>query len=135
MNIEEITFSHNDKLNLAEKIKKIKKKKYLIKILNMIRVDNNVYDINNNGLFIFFHKLTNSTYNKIDEYVNKIYNKHTKKKISIVSKEYSENDKVIPDYEFMNDFNNDNYASFSNREKIILRKKNYDNYINNNRDD
>ena len=128
-------FTHNDKLNLVEKIKKIKKKKYLINILNMIRIDNKVYNVNNNGLFIFFHNLTDETYNKIERFVENIYKKHTQTKISMATKEYTKTEKIIPDYDFMSDLNSDMYASLSNKEKMILRKRNYDDYLNNSRDD
>ena len=131
MTINEKIFTHDDKLSLVTKINKIKKKKYLLNILNMIIVDNNVYNINSNGLFIFFHNLSNPVYNKIEKYVDNIYKKYAQKKISNATKEYTKNEKFISDYEFMSEFNNDMYASLSNKEKMIIKKRNYDEYIHN----
>ncbi len=127
-------YDHNDKLKLVTRINKIKKKKYLFQILNLIKVDNDVYNINSNGLFIFFHNLTNSTYAKIEKYVNHIYNKHTQTKISVATNEYTQSGRIISDYDFMDDLNSNIYASLSNKEKMILRKKNYDDHLNNNRE-
>ena len=99
-----------------------------MKILQLILVENKEYTLNSNGLFIFFHNLSDKTYNKINNYVENIYNKHTQNKISFAEKEYSKTDKIIHDYDFMSDFNDEAYASLSNKEKMFLRKKNYDEF-------
>jgi hypothetical protein len=46
-------------------VSKIKKKEYLIKIFKIITQDNKDYTENNNGIFIFFHNLSDDTYYKL----------------------------------------------------------------------
>ena len=41
------------------------------------------YTENNNGVFIFFHNLSDDVYDQIDSYVNKIYKMHKKSSSTI----------------------------------------------------
>ena len=68
--------SNDKKLEIVKKINKIKKKEYLINIFKIITRDNNEYTENNNGIFIFFHNLSDDVYDKIDTYINYIYKIH-----------------------------------------------------------
>lgn len=69
-------YDHDKKLEIVKKINKIKKKEYLINIFKIITRDNNEYTENNNGIFIFFHNLSDDIYDKIDTYINYIYKIH-----------------------------------------------------------
>jgi len=69
-------YDHDKKLEFVKKINKIKKKEYLINIFKIITRDNNEYTENNNGIFIFFHNLSDDIYDKVDTYINYIYKIH-----------------------------------------------------------
>jgi len=122
-------YTHNKKIELVKKINKIKKKEYLINIFKIINSTSNDYTENNNGIFIFFHNLNDETYEKIETYVNMIYKLHQNTSIkSIFSSELSDNFIVISE---MSDTIDDN-KELSNKEKMIMRRKKYEEYITHN---
>jgi hypothetical protein len=71
-------YDHVKKLELVRKIKKIKKQEYLKNIFKIIRLHSDNYNINNNGVFVFFHNLSDEAYEQIENYVNNIYKIHKK---------------------------------------------------------
>ncbi len=131
-NEQEIEYTYADKIALKTKLEKIKDKTYLLHIYNILKDDDVKCSLNNNGLFTFFHNLKNSTYQKLDKYVEYIYNKNTQSRIVKITKEYVQNDdKIITDYDFLNDLKSDMFDSLSNREKKMMRKKIYDEQLEN----
>ena len=54
----ESKYDYLKKMNLVKKINKIKKKEYLINIFKIITKDSKDFSENNNGVFIFFHNLS-----------------------------------------------------------------------------
>lgn len=126
-------YTHGMKKKLANKIKKIKRKEDIARILNIILADNPSYMENSNGLFMFFHKLEDSTYNKISEELKKI-NK-TKKyfnESSINSETLSEKKEYKPyaKDEFPSQQGISPKLKFSNREKSLIKRRRYDKNIN-----
>ena len=128
-------YDYHKKMDLVKRINKIKKKEYLLNIFNIImeKSSQNDYTENTNGVFIFFHNLSDDTYEKLDSYVNNIYKTHIKSGIkSIFNTDLSDN---------LTDFNKENTIELeninkelSNKEKMIMRRKKYENYLSQNQE-
>ena len=125
-------YDHNKKMELVKKINKIKKKEYLINIFKIILLHSKDYTENNNGVFVFFHNLTDEAYNDIESYVNKIYKMHKKSSsniLNIYNSDLSDSQNLLSDtIEFDNDKN------LSNKEKLIMRRKKYEKYLDQNQE-
>ena len=119
-------------MELVKKINKIKKKEYLIEIFKILTSETNDYSDNNNGVFIFFHNLSDDTYEKVESYVNNIYKLHKQINTSanIFNSELSDiNQNISETIEISN-----NDKNLSNKEKMIMRRKKYEEYLNHNQD-
>ena len=125
-------YTHDMKKKLANKIKKIKKKEDMAKILNIILVDNPSYMENKNGLFMFFHKLKDCTYEKIDKELKNINRKKKYYTESINSENLSERKEYRPyaQDEFPSQQGISPKLKFSNREKSLIKRRRYDKNIN-----
>ena len=123
--VENSKYDHNKKLELVKKINKIKKKEYLIHIFKIITFNNKDYTENKNGVFIFFHNLSDEIYEKLEIYVNYIYKLHNKSSNNTNSD--SLNSINISDLIELSisDIN----KNLSNKEKVLLKRRNYENYI------
>lgn len=116
---------------LADKISKIRNKKILERIRDtIVRYNKNIkITENTNGLFLRFHNLENETYIKLDNIIKK-YNKTKKSRNlnSTISQEYmtQSSDPVL--------FSTDSRLKYSNKEKNIIKRKNYDKVISENTD-
>ncbi len=123
----ESKYNYSKKMILVKKINKIKKKDYLINIFKIITKDTKDFSENNNGIFIFFHNLSDETYEKLDVYVNYIYKIY-----------YKNNNSEISDIINISDIKTtvDNKKeillqnNLSNKEKTLLKRKKYEEYIN-----
>ena len=87
-------YPYDKKKRLAKKISTLKKKEDMVKILEIIYEDNKNITENQNGLFMFFHKLNDSTYHKIDLYLRM----NTKKKTSDENKSLDESSSSFISY-------------------------------------
>ena len=141
-------YDHNKKAELVRRINKIKKKEYLINIFNIITTSSKDYTENTNGVFIFFHNLEDEIYEKIESYVNNIYKLHKKnfnlKKIinselsdSIIGLSETINDDNQIDLDNNNNTNTNEHLKdinkqLSNKEKMIIKRKKYEQYLNKN---
>ena len=67
-----MSYSHEKKKKMAKRIQKIKTKEDIAKIVDLIIMDNPHYKENNNGIFMFFHKLKDETYAKIEKELQNI---------------------------------------------------------------
>lgn len=133
-NVDEVTlnitkyvkYDHMKKMEIKKKIEKIKKKEYLIDIFKIITSSTTDYSENNNGVFIFFHDLSDEIYEKVENYVNNIYRMHrtATSSINIFNSEISET--INDNTEKANDKN------LTNKEKLILRRKKYEEYLTHN---
>jgi hypothetical protein len=124
-------YDYTKKMELKKKIEKIKKKEFLVDIFKILTAETKDYSENNNGIFIFFHELSDETYEKVESYVNNIYKIHkntTNLSTNVFNSEISE---IINDYSDKNLLDNKN---LTNKEKIILKRKMYEEYISNNQD-
>ena len=123
-------YDYNKKMELVKKISKIKKKEYLINIFKIITSENKDYTENTNGVFIFFHNLSDDVYDKLENYVNYIYKIHNKnnQNISVLSDSLNSIN-VSELLEISSSFPDIN-KNLSNKEKMLLRRRNYEEYIN-----
>lgn len=128
----EATYSYEKKKRLAERISKVKRKEDMVKIFEIIYQDNKNITENQNGLFMFFHKLNDSTYHKIDLFLRST----TKKKTSddnTTSECKSESTKGYTSY-VKNDFPDQESLNpklkYSNREKNLIKRQRYDDHLN-----
>ena len=121
-------------MELVKKIEKIKKSDYLVNIFKIIKSYSKNYNINNNGIFVFFHDLSDEAYESVENYVNSIYKLHKKssKKINIYDSEYSESQIIQSILSESIELNNE--KELSNKEKVIKRRKNYAKYLDQNQD-
>jgi hypothetical protein len=93
---------------------------------DLIILFNKEYTENNNGVFIFFHNLDDEVYEKIENYVNLIYKMHKKTDniLNIFSSDFSDSINIVSDtIEF------ENNKDLSNKEKMIMRRKKYEEYL------
>ena len=129
---KESKYDYSKKLQLVRKINKIKKKDYLLNIFKIILKDNKDFSENNNGVFIFFHNLTDETYEKLEIYVNYIFKLHQKNTTSEFSDSIKNSDIIssLPLDTFGDNKKEILIASnLSNKEKSLLRRKKYEEYI------
>jgi len=122
------TFSHDDKIKMIEKIKMITDKKILVKLFSIIYQEIKSVTHNDNGFFIFFHKLSNETYQQVDDELNSIFKKPTSEF------DDSQSDKKTYTPYTIDEFPSQNGISpklkFSNKEKNIIKRRRYDKNIN-----
>ena len=137
--IKACKYDHNKKLDLANKINKIKKKEYLVNIFKIITTSSKEFTENTNGVFVFFHNLDDETYEKLESYVNHIYKLHKKKNSfkNILSSDISDSiinfsETIETDAIEKESDTDDMTKELSNKEKIIMRRKKYEEYLNQN---
>jgi hypothetical protein len=127
-------YDYTKKMELVKKIQKIKKSEYLINIFKIIKMESKNYNVNNNGIFVMFHDLSDEIYENIENYVDSIYKLHKKSMniINIYDSEYSENQLI---QSILSDkIELDNEKNLSNKEKVIMKRKKYEKYLDQNRD-
>jgi hypothetical protein len=127
-----IKYDHSKKMEIKKRIEKIKKKEYLIDIFKIITDEiKDAYTPNKNGIFLFFHNLSDETYEKVENYVNNVYKMH-KNNINMNSSNIF-NTEIS---ETLNENKEDVDEKFlTNKEKIILRRKKYENYLSHNQEE
>lgn len=127
-------YDYTRKMELVKKIQKIKKSEYLINIFKIIKLHSKKYNINSNGIFVMFHDLSDEVYENIESYVNSIYKLH-KKSLSVINiydSEYSES-QIIQSI-LSDTIELDNEKNLSNKEKVIMRRKKYEKYLDQNQE-
>jgi len=129
----EATYSYEKKKRLAERISKVKRKEDMVKIFEIIYQDNKNITENQNGLFMFFHKLNDSTYHKIDLFLRSTTKKKTSDENNTTSDCKSESAKGYTSY-VKNDFPDQESLNpklkYSNREKNLIKRQRYDDHLN-----
>jgi predicted nucleotide-binding protein len=133
-------YSHEKKKKLADKISKIKRKETLVKIFEIIYSDNKEITENNNGLFMFFHKLKDSTYEKIEAYLKSLSDKN-KSTAATTTTTSSETDSSPDKKKSFVPYTKDEFPAqegmspklkFSNKEKNLIKRKRYDKTVSSN---
>lgn len=130
-------YDYYKKMELVKKIQKIKKSDYLVNIFKILQKHSENYNINNNGIFIFFHDLSDEAYESIENYVNSIYKLHKKSlsnKINIYDSEYTENNLIQSILSDSIELDSKNEKELSNKEKVIKKRKNYAKYLDQNQE-
>lgn len=131
-------FDYNKKMDLVRKINKIKKKKYLLDIFKIILLYSKNYTENNNGVFVFFHNLDDDVYEKIELYVNDVYKLHKNNldlnPKSIITTVQTDGSDIFTESSEIINHDLDNEKNLSNKEKIIMKRKKYEKYINQNQE-
>lgn len=127
-------YTYNKIQRLANKISKIKRKRTLVRIYEIIIEtpgnDNVCSTQNNNGLFMYFHKLNEETYRAIENYLT-LLDKKKSCDINPISSEDNVFEKYTP-------YSQDDFPTqkgiglklkYSNREKNIIKRRRYDKNI------
>lgn len=117
-------FSHKQKKLLAKKISDIEKKHHILNICEIIKNDSSHKEVteNNNGVFMHFQNLNNETYIKIEQYIENI-------SITNASSTPLSSDDVYTPYsydEYNIQPNSSSKIKYSNKEKNIIKRKRYD---------
>ena len=135
---QENKFDHFKKMELVKKINKIKKKEYLFNIFKIIKLHTENYNTNNNGTFIFFHNLPDEGYIAIENYVNNIFKTHKKSSniLNIFNSELSDTQNIYSETQnfYSDTIEVENEKELSNKEKIIMRRKKYEKYLDQNQE-
>ena len=132
------TYTFEFKKKLKEKIERLTEKKHLEKIRDIIFKYNPDISVsqNSSGMLLFFHNLTDETYNKIENYIDKI-NKDIIKELTIsyantLSSDINDSEDInIKNIEISN-------IKLSSLEKNLIKKKDYYDKLeveNNNKED
>ncbi len=124
-------YSYDDMEKLSQKIQKIKKKKNLEEIRDIIIINNKKLNITENsyGIYLCFNQLSDETFIKLDKYIKK-YNDSEKNVLSASTFNIS----CTPTNDNENSgYSNNNYLydqnsrlKFSNKEKNLIKKRLYD---------
>lgn len=132
--MENNIYTHDKKKKLADRISKIKKKEHMIKIFEIIYKENKSITENNNGIFMFFHTLSDETYKKIEDYLKQIEKNKIDNKSKIVNSEtYPIKKKEYQPYaqdEIVSQEDIIPKLKFSNKEKNIIKRRKYYKTIN-----
>ena len=129
-------YSHTKKKKLAEKIMNIKDKKQLLKIKTIIFNENPSLSVvkNSTGILLYFQDLKISTYVKLDDFLNnKIIKKYMKKinNINNIENELSCDQNTASSDIVSSLSSNTNDYKYSNKERNIIRRKQYEETLNN----
>ncbi len=124
-------YTYDEMEKLSQKIQKIKKKKNLEEIRDIIIDNNSELNITENsyGIYLCFNQLTPKTFQKLEKYVKNYFDieKHNKTSstynIPYSSTNEEENTKYLPN-DFLYDQNS--RLKFSNKEKNLIKKRLYD---------
>ena len=123
------SYSYEKKKRLADKISKIKKKEDMVKILEIIYDDNKNITENQNGTFMLFHNLDDSTYNKLEAYLKTLSKKRNTNSVTSDSISEKKEYKSYVEDELEQSSINLN-MKYSNKEKNLIKRSRYDNLIN-----
>lgn len=126
-------YSYEEKKKLANKISKIKKKGDLVKIFQIIYGENQSVTENNNGFFMFFHKLSDPTYVKIDIFLKQLNKKRIEESSETLSSEKKEY-RPYTEEDFPSQKGICPKLKFSNKEKNLIKRRIYDKNMNNQND-
>ncbi len=125
-----MAISHDRKRVIKDKIEKLKKKRHLIEIFKIISSDANINKSeNNNGIFLYFNNLKDETYIKLERYLDMIEleDNVTETEFSATFSESNSTNIIDEDY--------GSKLKLSNKEKNIIKKKQYDKILSESRVD
>jgi hypothetical protein len=112
---------------IKDRIDNVKRRRYLIDIYKIIKSNNDIDSTENkNGIFIHFENLSDATYKKLEKYLNAIDQESQNTETEFSATISETNSATIIE---------ENYGTklkFSNKEKNIIRKKEYENMLKSN---
>lgn len=121
-------YTHEDKKRLADKISTIKKKEYLFKILKIIKNEKQDITSNNNGLFMYFHNLSDKAYDDITEIIEEYDADNSDDYTDQIFIEKASYEPYATD-EFPSQTTMSPKLKYSNKERNLLKRKRYDNRL------
>jgi hypothetical protein len=129
--VESNTYSTQRRKKIAQKIGKLKSKKCLVEIFEIMKSDpNRKYMENDNGMFFLANKLTDETFAKLEKYLRALNEKVKKKKVQkglIITmnpeNKDDENSFTTPDDSLLT--STDEKSKLSIKDRKILQKYNY----------
>jgi hypothetical protein len=74
--IKNSKYDYEFKIDLKNRIEKIKNKECLSEIFTIINKDQKGYMENRYGIFMYIHELSDETYNKLEIYLDNLYYKN-----------------------------------------------------------
>jgi hypothetical protein len=129
-NTYQIKYNTDDKKKLKDKILRLYKYKdrtYIINVSKIILKNTDNYSNNSNGIFTFFHDLSDKTYENIDDYLINIEKNRNKKFIKNLTSDFS--DTIVDSDNLVKNIEIDSEKYLTNKEKVIMRRKNYEKYL------
>ena len=124
------TYSYDDIEKLSQKIQKIKRKKNLEEIRDIIINNNPNLNITQNsyGIYLCFNELSHDTFLKLDKYIKKYFETEniskTTSEYNFANSSLTEDEKNLSKNELIYDSNS--RLKFSNKEKNLIKKRLYD---------
>jgi hypothetical protein len=123
-------YSFEKKKKLASRISDMKNKDHLRKIRDIIFTENPSVSAkkDSGGYLMYFHNYTNDTYYKIEKYINRL----EREKLERQTRSITENsDHILFSSEDPNiDYNSQSGLRYSNREKRLIKRRQYEDIIN-----
>lgn len=126
------TYTHNRKVRLRNKIQKLSKKEDCVKVVELIKTDP-VFKLdgvsqNSNGIFMYFHELDDETYNCLNTLMKNI----KKRDDEITKRNTIDLEETTPyaEEEFPSMKGVSAKIKYSNREKNLIKRKDYDRKLN-----
>ncbi len=124
-------YNHDDMEKLIDKIKKIKKKKNLTDIRDIIINNNPELNITENayGIHMCFNKLTQKTFYKLDKYIRSMNDKIKTTDTATATTNIEDINESLNDCKINQEgymYENNSRLKFSNKEKNIIKKRMYD---------
>lgn len=141
-------FPHEKKKILAKKISNLRKKEDMVKVLEIIYADNKNITENQNGLFMMFNELNDSTYYKIDSFLKSLSSNKKKseditvsagssclsedksKFVTFAKNEFSDTLLKPPDTPAKTTQSESKSVKYSNKEKNIIKRQRYSEQLN-----
>lgn len=127
-------YTHNRKVRLRNKIEKLIRKGDCMKVVKIIRSDSAFYkkDVsqNSNGLFMYFHELEDETYEELAELMKDIKKRDDSE--ARTSELNLEESTPYAEEEFPSMKGVSAKIKYSNREKNLIKRKDYDRKLNEN---
>jgi hypothetical protein len=118
-------YSYDDIEKLSQKIQKIKKKKNLEEIRDIIINNNPKLNITQNsyGIYLCFNELSNDTFIKLDKYIKKYFESEN---INKTTSEFNYANSSVTEEDNNFNYENNSRLKFSNKEKNLIKKRLYD---------
>lgn len=140
----EFKYSTNDKKNLKEKILKLSKYKnrsHILFVAKIVLKSTDNYSTNSNGIFTIINNLSDDAYDEINNYIVKLEKNRSRMLIKNLTSDISDtiidSDNLMKNSKISDSGINievDTEKYLTNKEKVIMRRKNYEKYLEKNQE-